>query len=90
MSNDQVVRLLTELRDAQKLQVAHQEEALKLQREQFALLQRQTERTERLQDRAERIQEKSAQVVGAARKALFLVLPVIILLIAYVSWLLLR
>ncbi len=90
MSDDQVVRLLTEIRDSQKAQLARQEEAVNLQREQFAIVQKQAERAERLQDRAEQIQEKSAQVVGVARKALFVVLPIIVLLVGYVSWLLFR
>jgi hypothetical protein len=90
MSDEPVVRLLTEIRDAQKLQLARQDEALKLQREQFAIFQRQAERAERLQDRAEKMQDKSAQVIGTARKALFVVLPILILLIGYVSWLMFR
>ena len=90
MSDDQVVRLLTEIRDAQQLQLARQEEALRLQREQFAIFQRQAERAEQLQNRAEKIQDKSAQVIGTARRALFLVLPIVVLLIVYVSWLLFR
>jgi len=90
MSDDQVVRLLTEIRDAQQRQLARQEEALRLQREQFAIFQRQAERAEQLQNRAEKIQDKSAQVIGTARRALFLVLPIVVLLIVYVSWLLFR
>jgi hypothetical protein len=90
MSDDPVVRLLTEMRDAQRLQLARQEEALKLQREQFAIFQRQAERAERLQDRAEKIQDKSAQVIGTARKSLFAILPIVVLLIGYVSWLMFR
>ena len=61
-----------------------------MQREQFALFQKQVERTERIQDRAEQIQEKSAQIIGAARKSLVVVLPIIAVLILYVSWLILR
>ena len=90
MSDDQTIRLLTEIRDAQQRQLARQEEALKLQREQFAIFQRQAERAERLQDRAEKIQDKSAQVIGTARKSLFVILPIVALLIGYVSWLMLR
>ena len=42
-----LVRVLDEIRDGQKLQIARQEEALRLQREQFALVQKQAERAER-------------------------------------------
>jgi hypothetical protein len=88
--NNEVVRLLREIRDAQRAQLATQEEALRTQREQMALGQRQAERAERINDRAEQIQSGSAQLIGVARKALFTVLPVLIALIAYVTWLLFR
>jgi TRAP-type mannitol/chloroaromatic compound transport system permease small subunit len=82
--------ILKEIRDNQKLQLERQTEALVLQREQFALVQRQAERHERIQDRAENIQAKSAQIVAVARKTLFFLLPVVTLLIIYVSWLIFR
>ncbi len=92
--NDQdsqlLATLLKEIRDNQKLQLDRQAEALTIQREQFALVQKQAERHERIQDRAENIQEKSAQMVAVARKTLFFLLPVITLLIVYVSWLIFR
>jgi hypothetical protein len=82
--------LLKEIRDNQKLQLDRQAEALQLQREQFALVQKQADRHERVQDRAENIQARSAQLVAVARKTLFFILPVIALLIIYVSWLIFR
>ena len=66
------------------------EEALSIHRESFAILQKQHERTERIQDRAEAIQTKSAQLVAGSRKILAIVVPVLVVLIIYVSWLLLR
>jgi hypothetical protein len=84
------VTVLEEIRDNQKLQLDRQAEAIALQREQFALVQRQAERHERIQDRAENIQARSAQVMAAARKTLFFVLPIVTLLIVYVSWLIFR
>jgi hypothetical protein len=57
---------------------------------QFALVRQQTERAERIQDRAEQIQIKSAQLVAGARKAVVILLPIVIGLIIYVSWLLFR
>lgn len=83
-------RLLEEIRNNQRLQLERQQEALALQREQLALIQHQSERAEHLQQRAEQLQERSAQLVGGARKVLAIVLPLVILLIAYLSWLLLR
>ena len=85
-----MIRVLEELRDGQKLQLERQQEALQVQREQFALVQKQFERTERIQDRAEKLQAKSADIVGIARKTLLLIVPVVIALIAYVSWLIFR
>lgn len=85
-----LIRLLEEIRDNQKRQLERQAEVLALQREQFALVQRQQERAGRIQDRAEQIQNRSAQIVGVARKATYIILPILILLIIYVSWILFR
>jgi hypothetical protein len=85
--NDENSRLLLaalkEISDNQQLQLA-------LQREQFALVQRQAERHEVIHDRAENIQAKSAQIMAVARRTLFVILPIVTLLILYVSWLLFR
>lgn len=86
----QLIRLLEEIRDNQRQQIERQAEALSLQREQVALVQRQHERAERIQDRAEQIQNKSAQIVAVSRKATFVILPLIIVLIIYLSWILFR
>jgi hypothetical protein len=43
-----------------------------------------------MQDRAEAIQAKSAQLVAGSRKVFMVVLPIIIVLIVYLSWLLFR
>jgi hypothetical protein len=92
--NDQesqlLVTILKEIRDNQKLQLDRQAEAFALQREQFALVQKQTERHERIQDRAESIQAKSVQMVAVARRALSVILPLVTVLIIYLSWLILR
>lgn len=91
MSDIDIQRLaavLEEIRDNQRLQLEHQAEALSLQREQFAFIQKQNERTERLQVRAEAIQEKSAELVAGSRKVFTVMIPIVIALIIYVSWLL--
>ena len=85
-----VVTVLKEIRENQRLQLERQAEAVALQREQFAIVQRQADRHERIQDRAENIQVKSAQMVAVARKTLFFILPIVTLLIVYVSWLIFR
>jgi hypothetical protein len=83
-------RLLEEIRDGQRTQLERQAESLALQREQHAILQRQAERSERIQDRAEQLQAKSAALVGGARRATAVILPVIVVLIGIVAWLMLR
>lgn len=85
-----LVTILKEIRENQRLQLERQAEAVALQREQFAIVQRQADRHERIQDRAENIQVKSAQLVAVARKTLFFILPIVTLLIVYVSWLIFR
>ncbi len=86
----ELIALLREVRDAQKLQLERQAESIALQREQMAMVREQAERASRIQDRAEQLQARSAQVVGGARRALIVVLPILVLLIGYVSWLVLR
>ena len=60
------------------------------QAEQLALVKRQAERAERIQDRAEDLQAKSAGIMATARHSLAIILPVVVLLIAYLSWLIFR
>jgi uncharacterized membrane protein (DUF106 family) len=60
------------------------------QNAQLELMRRQAERTERIQDRAEELQAKSAGMVTTARRSLAFLLPLVILLIVYVSWLIFR
>ena len=83
-----LITVLEEIRDNQRTQLERQAEALAIQREQFAIVQKQYARAEQIQDRAEAIQTKSAQLIAGSRKVVFVVLPIIILLIGYVSWLL--
>jgi len=90
MDNKEQVDLLKEIRDNQKLQLERQAEALAIQKEQFEIFRKQMEQTQRIQDRAEMLQDKSAQIIGSARKVFIVVVPVLVLLIIYVSWLLFR
>ena len=69
---------------------ANQEAALAMQKEQFELFRRQVERTERIQDRAEEMQARGMGIIKTARRSLAIVLPIVILLIAYLSWLIFR
>lgn len=62
-------------------------EILDLQRRQYEMAKEQYERAERLQDRAEEVQEKSANLVAMGKKLFLFVIPILIVLILYVSWL---
>lgn len=87
MSTDpETLSLLREIRDQQRRQLERQEEALSLQREQFALFKQQYDRAERINDRAEALQVRGAGLVNAARRLLWVVLPLIALLLAILFW----
>jgi membrane protein required for beta-lactamase induction len=79
MENDdgaRIVKLLEQIRDNQAAQLE--------------IAQRLAERTERIQDRAEDLQARGMGIMKTARRSLAIVLPVVILLIIYLSWLLFR
>ena len=95
--NEEVIALLKEIRDGQKLQLerqaeslAGQSESIAMQREQFAAFKKQMQGINKMQDRAQHIQEKAAQLVGASRKVLVVVIPFALLILIYLSWLLFR
>jgi len=85
-----IAALLEQIRDNQATQLARQAEALALQREQFELVRVQAERAARLQDRAEELQTRGMGIMKTARRSLAIVLPIVFLLIVYLSWLLFR
>ena len=87
---DRIVSLLEQIRDNQAVQLARQAEALALQKEQFEIFRRQADRAEKLQDRAEELQDRGMGIMKTARRSLAVVLPIVALLIAYLSWLLFR
>ena len=89
-SEQRMLAALDAIQRNQEQQLQRQAEALALQRQQFDLVRQQFERNERIQDRAELIQERSAQLVGVARKVMVIVLPLLLFLIAYVTWLTFR
>jgi uncharacterized membrane protein (DUF106 family) len=78
------------VRDNQAMQLTRQADALALQKEQFEVVRRQAERAEKLQDRAEELQARGMGIMKTARRSLAVVLPIVFLLIAYLSWLLFR
>jgi ABC-type uncharacterized transport system involved in gliding motility auxiliary subunit len=80
---DEVAALLREIRDQQCLQLERQAEALAMQRDQFALYRGQLDRVERINDRAEAIQGRASK---AAKLVLWIALPLLVLLLALMSW----
>ena len=88
--NPESIRLLSEIRDNQKLQIERQAEALAMQKEQLEMVKKQMDRAEKIQDRAEQLQERGSQMMSIARKALYFLLPIIILLVLYLTWLIFR
>jgi hypothetical protein len=93
MNEDDAKRLaaaVEELRDGQKLQIERQLEALDLQRQLFAIVQNQAARTERIQDKAELLQDRSAKLVQGSRRFVVVLVPVIVALIVYVTWLIFK
>jgi len=90
-----IAALLEEIRDDQRVQLQRQAEALAVQREQAAMARKQFERAEKLNDRAVTICElrawiASSQIVTAARGLMMIALPVVAVLLVYVSWLVFR
>lgn len=48
------------------------------------------ERAERIQDRAEELQARGMSIMKTARRSIAFLLPVVIVLIIYLSWLIFR
>jgi uncharacterized membrane protein (DUF106 family) len=87
---ERIAALLEQLRDNQAEQLRRQAEALALQKEQFEMVRRQAERAEKLQDRAEELQTRGMGMMKTARRAVGILLPIVVLLVIYLSWLLFR
>jgi len=88
--NQELINALNRIEKQLETHLAAQKKALDLQREQFELVQKQFVRTEKLQDRAEKLQESGWAIMSIARKSLVIILPIIIVLIIYLSWLIFR
>lgn len=83
---DQIVRLLEEIRDGQRLQLERQAQALQRQQE---LVTQQRERLAGLSqrsDQAQQLLDRSARVVAGARLLAFVALPIAVLILAFVVW----
>ncbi len=88
--SEKIIVLLEEIRDAQNEQLKRQEKALAIQEQQFSIVKIQFERAEKLNNQAEAMQEKGANLLSSAGKLFKIIVPILIILIAYISWLLFR
>jgi hypothetical protein len=87
---EQITALLEEVRDNQRTQLERQAESLAIQKEQFQGFLKQQEKASQLQDRAEAIQAKSSLLLKGVQRFVPVVMVVVVLLIGFVAWLLLR
>ena len=87
---DDIVELLTAIREGQREQLAKQDEALAMQRRQFDMAEQQYQRAVKLNDRAEQLQDRSAAIMANARRAMMVVLPLIFVAIGVLLWLIFR
>lgn len=88
--NEQIITLLEEIRDTQKEQLIRQDKALAMQQEQYAMVKIQFDRAEKMNDKAEAIQEKGANLISSAGRLFKIIVPILIILIAYISWVLFK
>ncbi len=82
-TRDRSEELLTEIRDLHR-------DSLALAKKQFAMAEKQFQRAEALHDRAEAMQDRGEGLMKAARKSLFIILPIILVLLVYLTWLIFR
>jgi hypothetical protein len=85
-SSQAIIKLLTELRNNQALQIERQAEALTLQKEQHRIFVEQSERVQRIQDRAEAAQANYGKMVSGARKFVGVILLMIVVLLGFLGW----
>jgi NAD-specific glutamate dehydrogenase len=88
MSDERIEQLLEEGNELRRQALAAQQEAIGLQKEALAEQRRLIADTRANLDLARGVNERAAELQLRARRMLALLLPVIVVLIAYVSWLL--
>ena len=81
-------RVLEDIRDDQRQLLAQNRQLLELAQVQFDVVKRQFDRAQQLQDRAEALQSRGEGLVSGARRSFYVILPILIALLIYVSWLL--
>ena len=89
-TQSKLLQTLQELTENHAKQLELQKESLHIQREQYRMALESYEKQRELQLRAEVLQNKSAGMMELGRKLFFIVIPVLVALIAYLSWMLFR
>jgi len=89
-AQDMLLQALKELSENQAKQLELQRESLHIQQEQYRMALESYEKQRELQQRAEVLQNKSAGMMELGRKLFFIVIPILVALIAYLSWMLFR
>ncbi len=87
-SDARVAQLLSDANDLKRQAIAMQQESLALQKEALAEQRKLIDDTRANLELARGINERAAELQQRARRALALLLPLILVLIGYVSWLL--
>jgi hypothetical protein len=90
---EQVIRLLEEIRDDQRLQLERQAVALERQaaglaeqRQRLATIAQGTGAAEKIENQSQLVLAKSASVVGGARAVLILAFLILLPLLAFLLW----
>ncbi len=86
----EALALLRDIQENQLQALAMQRESLELQRKAVEATLAQFSRAEAIQVKAEELQDRSAEIMASGRRMMKIILPIIIVLIAYLSWLMFR
>ena len=82
-----IIRLLEEIRDGQRLQLERQAQVLQRQEELLAQQRERLASVSRTSGKAEELLAKSAKVVASARILAWVALPFALLLVVFLLWL---
>lgn len=84
---NQLLQILGEIRDNQRVMLELQEESMAMRKEEFNMAKAHFERAEKIQTRAEQLQGKSGGLIVSMHKFMKVFLPIAGVLLIYLSWL---
>ena len=82
----QMLNLLVEIRDIQRMMSERQAESLALQKEQISKVRTQLDHAERIQVQAEQLQGKSNQLVTTSHRLVKALIPILIGFLVFLFW----